>query len=85
MTSIETKLVSVKTEEYPTPEGAKRLSLELSTLSERQYEALQKAPYLLMPRAEREMYDRRRVGIGELRELLSKYSPGLTFNRPLTD
>ena len=61
----------MKTEEYPTTDEAKRLSLELSTLSERQYEALQRAPYLLMPRGEREMYDRRRVRIKQLRELLS--------------
>jgi hypothetical protein len=40
-------LIFVKTEECPTPDEAKRLSLELSTLSERQYEALKKAPYLL--------------------------------------
>ena len=76
-------MTSVKTEGYP--DEAKRLSLELSTLSERQIEAMLKAPYLLMPRAEREGYDRRRVRIEELRELLSKYSPGSTFNRLLAD
>jgi hypothetical protein len=58
----------------PTPDEAKRLSLELSTLTQRQFESLQKAPYLLMPREEREAYDRRRVRIGQIRELLSKLS-----------
>jgi hypothetical protein len=75
----------VKAKEYPTPDEAKRLLLELSTLSERQYESLQKPPYLLMSRAEREMYDRRRVRIEELRELLGKSGPGLAFNRPLAE
>ena len=58
----------------PTSDEAKRLSVELSMLSKGQYESLQKAPYLLMPRAEREAYDRRRVRIEELRELLGKLS-----------
>ena len=57
------------------PDEAQRLSLELSTLSERQIEGLRKAPYFLMPREEREGYDKRRVRIEEVRGLLSKYSP----------
>ena len=44
----------------------------LLLLEQLQYESLLKAPYLLMPRAEREAYDRRRVHIEELRELLRK-------------
>jgi hypothetical protein len=63
---------SIKPLVYPTSDEAKRLSAELSVLSTRQYESLQKAPYLLIARAEREVYDRRRARIEELRELLSK-------------
>jgi hypothetical protein len=65
---------SIKPEENPTPEEAERLSVEHLMLSKAQSEALLKAPYLLMPRAEREAYDRRRVRIEQLRELLSKLS-----------
>jgi hypothetical protein len=66
----------VKIKKHPTtPDEAQRLSLELSTLMQRQYESLQTAPYFLMPREEREAYDRRRVRIEELRELLTRFSP----------
>jgi hypothetical protein len=68
-------LFLVKTKAHPTSDEAQRLAVELSTLSKRQSESLQKAPYLLMPREEREAYDRRRVRIEELRELLSRFSP----------
>ena len=68
------------TEEYPTTERAKDLSLELSLLSRQQYEALQKAPYRRMSRAEREVYDRRRLRIAELCGLLGK--PGSDPSKP---
>jgi hypothetical protein len=64
----------LKTKQHSTtPDEAPRLSLELSTLMQRQYESLQTAPYFLMPREDREAYDRRRVRIEEVRELLSKF------------
>lgn len=56
------------------PQEANRLSAEHSMLCAGQYEALQKAPCLLMSRAEREAYDRRRVRIEEISELLRKFS-----------
>jgi hypothetical protein len=62
----------INTRGYPNSDEAKRLSAELAVLSKGQYESLQKAPHLLMARAEREAYDRRRVRIEELRELLRK-------------
>jgi hypothetical protein len=52
-----------------------RLSEELSTLSRQQYEALQKAPYMRMSEAARDAYDSRRIRIGELCGLLTKFSP----------
>lgn len=70
--------IALETEKYPTCDNAERLSAELSMLSKRQYEALQKASYSLMPRVEREAYDRRRVRIGELRELLTKFRPDIS-------
>jgi hypothetical protein len=38
-----------------------------------QYEALQKSSYLQMPQKEADVYDRRRVRIGELCDLLTKF------------
>jgi hypothetical protein len=54
---------------------AKRLSLELSTLSRQQYEALQKASYLYMPQQEADEYNKRRLRIGEICEHLAKFKP----------
>jgi hypothetical protein len=51
---------------------SRQLAEEVSTLSQLQYDALQKSSYLLMPRAEREAYDRRGHRIVELREVLAK-------------
>ena len=67
----EVDFLPMQTEQRPTRDEAKFL-LELSLLSKAQYESLQKASYLLMPRGEREAYDRRRVRIEEVRGLLSK-------------
>jgi hypothetical protein len=74
----------VKIKQHPTtPDEAQRLSLELSTLMQRQYESLQTAPYFLMPREEREAYDRRRVRIEQLNELMSNLSPDNRHNPSL--
>jgi hypothetical protein len=56
-----------------TDEEANSLSLELGSLTRRQYEALQKSPYLRMSKKEAEDYDRRRLRIGEISDLLAKF------------
>jgi hypothetical protein len=48
------------------------MSAELRVLYRLQYEALQKSSYLRMSEKEAEVYDRRRVRIGELCENLAK-------------
>ena len=48
------------------------MSAELSVLYMLQYEALQKSSYLRMSEKEAEVYDRRRVRIGELCDKLDK-------------
>jgi hypothetical protein len=52
---------------------ADALSAELAALSRRQYEALLKSPYLRMSPEEAAEYDRRRIRIGDICELLAKY------------
>jgi hypothetical protein len=49
-----------------------RLSAEHSLLTKRQYEALQKSPYLKMSTQEAESYDRRRSRIAEICDILSR-------------
>jgi hypothetical protein len=49
------------------------MSEELCVLYRLQYEALQKSSYLQMPQKEADVYDRRRVRIGELCDLLTKF------------
>ena len=46
---------------------------ELAVLTRLQYEALQRSSYLRMSQSEAEEYDKRRLTIGELCELLAKY------------
>lgn len=53
----------------------RRMAAELSILSKAQSEALQKAPYIRMSKAERGAYDRRRERIDELCESLTKFRP----------
>ena len=48
------------------------MSAELRVLYRLQYEALQKSSYLRMSEKEAEVYDRRRVRIGELCDKLTK-------------
>jgi hypothetical protein len=47
---------------------------ELSNLSRLQSDALLKAPYDLMSKSEKEAYDRRRLRIADINELLRKCS-----------
>ena len=54
----------------PEADEARGLSAELSTLSKRQYEALQKSPYERMSPQAVDAYDRRRVRIVEIWERL---------------
>jgi hypothetical protein len=51
------------------------LEKELAMLSRRQYEALQKGPYLRMSREDADEYDKRRLRIGEICERLAKLRP----------
>lgn len=53
-------------------DNADSLSAELSALTRKQYEALQRAPYLRMSADEAKEYDLRRVGIGEICDVLAK-------------
>jgi len=52
---------------------AETLSAELATLYKQQYEALQKASYLNMSAKQVAEYDRRRLRIGKICELLAKF------------
>jgi hypothetical protein len=52
---------------------ARRIADEICSLAVAQRDALQKAPYILMSRAEREVYDRRRDHIRRLGEILGKF------------
>jgi hypothetical protein len=54
---------------------AEKLSEELATLYRQQYEALQKSSYLKMPPKQAAEYDRRRLRIGRICELLAKFKP----------
>jgi hypothetical protein len=54
---------------------AEKLSAELATLYKQQYEALQKASYLKMSPKQAAAYDRRRLRIGRICELLAKFKP----------
>ena len=47
------------------------MSAEHAALAKQQYEALQKSPYVKMTQAEADAYDKRRLRIGELCELLA--------------
>jgi hypothetical protein len=49
-----------------------RLSLELSTLTREQYEALQKSSHLGISKIEADAYDKRCLRIGEICRLLGK-------------
>jgi hypothetical protein len=50
-----------------------RLSAEHSSLAKKQYEALQKSPYVRMSASEAATYDERRLRIGEICDLLAKF------------
>jgi hypothetical protein len=56
-------------------EQAKELAQEMATLSKQQFEALQTAAYMRMSQDEAAQYDRRRLRIGEICGLLSKFTP----------
>jgi hypothetical protein len=58
---------------HNTPDAvSERIPAELSDLCKLQFEALQKSSYVHMSHSDAEAYDRRRVRIGELYELLAK-------------
>jgi len=59
---------------------AQKLRTELSNLSRKQSEALQKASYAHMSKSEKEAYDRRRVRIAKVCESLGRYSPKIPLN-----
>lgn len=65
----------LETAEDSSLDETREIEAELSILTERQYEALQKASYLRMSEAEREAIDQRRVRIGELAVWLAKSRP----------
>ena len=54
---------------------AAELASELAELSKQQSEALLSSAYLRMSPKQMEEYDKRRLRIGELSELVSKYKP----------
>jgi len=54
---------------------AEKLSAELATLYKQQYEALQKASYLNMSPKQAAEFNRRRLRIGKICELLAKFKP----------
>jgi hypothetical protein len=56
-------------------EQAKELADELAALSKRQSEALLTAAYVSMSKEEAQEYDERRLRIGEICGLLTKFSP----------
>jgi hypothetical protein len=72
---MEVRAQRLKPEEQLSLDAARRIADEICVLSRAQRDALQKAPYILMSRAEREAYDRRRDHIKELGELLAKFMP----------
>jgi hypothetical protein len=49
------------------------LSAEHASLARKQYEALQKSPYVRMSASEAEAYDERRLRIEELCKILAKF------------
>jgi hypothetical protein len=49
------------------------LSAELTALTKRQYDALQKSPYARMSKRDAEMYDMRLFRIVEIRRQLAKF------------
>ncbi|HMH13925.1 MAG TPA: hypothetical protein VK578_12530 [Edaphobacter sp.] len=51
------------------------LSKEHAALAKQQYEALQKSSYVNMSQTEADEYNKRRIRIGELCEILSKFRP----------
>ena len=51
------------------------LSKEHAALAQQQYEALQKSSYVNMKQTEADDYDKRRIRIGELCKLLTKFRP----------
>jgi hypothetical protein len=51
------------------------LSKEHDALAKQQYEALQKSSYVNMSQTEADEYNKRRIRIGELCEILSKFRP----------
>ena len=65
----------MKTGEDLSLEHAKQNAAELSLLAAAQHDALQKPPYLLMSRVDREVYDRRRAQIAKLTEWLAMLRP----------
>jgi hypothetical protein len=67
------------------PPTLEQLHDELSTLNRLQSEALQAAPYDLMPKSEKEAYDRRRAHIERITGLLAASSPSAPPNQPPTE
>ena len=57
--------------EKPSEEEICSMSAEHAALAKQQYEALQKSPYVKTTQAEADAYDKRRLRIGELCELLA--------------
>jgi hypothetical protein len=56
-------------------EQAKELADELSALCKQQSRALQRAAYANMSEEQAEEYDKRRLSIGKLCELLAEFKP----------
>jgi hypothetical protein len=63
----------VKASSNLSKDQARSMEKELAVLTRLQYEALQRSSYLRMSQSEAEEYDKRRLTIGELCELLAKY------------
>jgi hypothetical protein len=57
------------------PEQAKELTEEMAALAKQQFQALQTAAYMRMSPDEAEQYDLRRLRIGQICGLLSKFKP----------
>ena len=62
-------------------EQANKLSDELTALSKQQSEALLSSAYIRMSLEEAKEYDKRRIRIGEICELLAKFKPS-NGNKP---
>ena len=62
----------MKATEKPTRDDVHSLSSELAALTKQQYGSLQKSSYINMTQSDADAYNKRRLRIGELCELLAK-------------